>query len=98
MLKGGFKTPDVTKEYPATFHINLKKQFRGLKIGSRLIESFLQYLKGEKIPGVHLATMSDQSAQFFEKQGFTLLHRGKRAYFKHILHQEVPLYIYGKKL
>lgn len=98
MCKGGLKEPNFTKEYPATLHINVKKEFRGLNIGSRLIGAFLDYLKEEKISGVHLATMSDKGAQFFYKQGFRLLHKGKRSYFSHILHRDVPLYIFGKKV
>ncbi len=98
MIKGELKIPDLVKAYPATFHINVKKGFRGLKMGSGLINAYLNYLKGERIPGVHLATMSDEAAQFFLKLGFCLLHKGKRSYFRHILHRDVPLYIYGKKL
>ncbi|MCX5706283.1 MAG: GNAT family N-acetyltransferase [Candidatus Omnitrophica bacterium] len=98
MFKCEFKAPDFTREYPATLHINIKKEFRGLDIGSKLINAFLSYLLEEKVRGVHLATMSDQGADFFSKLGFNLLHQGERSYFSHILHKAVPLYIYGKKL
>ena len=98
LLKGGLSDPDFRKEYPATFHINLRKEFRGQNIGAALIGAYLNYLKEKMIPGVHLATMSEAGADFFSKQSFQLLYKGKRSYFRHILHKDVPLYIYGKKL
>jgi len=97
-LKGEFRMPDFSRDYPATLHINLEKNFRGLGIGSRLISSYLEYLAKERIPGIYLPTMSDKASGFFEKQGFNLLHKGHRSYFRHILHRDLPLYIYGKKL
>lgn len=98
VIGGEFKAPDVTKGYPATLHINIESGYCGLNIGSQLIAAFLDYLKQEKIEGVHLATMSDKAAEFFRRLGFNLLHKGKRSYFRHILHRDVPLYIYGRKI
>jgi len=98
IFRGEHKIPDFTAEYPATLHINIKDGFRGKDIGSMLMDAYLDYLKEEGIPGVHLATMSDRAANFFSKQGFVLLYKGTRSYFRHILHRDVPLYIYGKKL
>lgn len=98
LFKGGLFTPDFAKEYPATFHINIRKEFRGQNIGTALINAYLSYLKQRMVPGVHLATISQAGASFFSKQSFQLLYEGKRSYFKHLLHKDVPLYIYGKKL
>lgn len=98
VIRGEFKMPDFTKGYPATLHINIEKGYRGLNIGSQLIAAFLDYLKQEKVEGVHLATMSDKAAEFFQRQGFNLLHESRRSYFRHILHRDIPLYIYGRKL
>jgi GNAT superfamily N-acetyltransferase len=98
LLKGELSDPDFTKEYPATFHINLQKEFRGQNIGTALIESYLAYLKEKRVIGVHLATLSQAGADFFSKQSFQLLYKGKRPYFRHILHKDVPLFIFGKKL
>lgn len=97
-LRGRLIAPDFTQEYPATFHINVSKDFRGQEIGSGLMRDYLAYLKHEKVSGVHLATMSDSAARFFAGEGFKLLHTSVRSYFRHILHRDVPLYIYGKKL
>ena len=98
LLKNGMHTPDFNRIYPATFHLNIKDNFRGLDIGPQLINSYLDYLKAANIPGVHLATMSDRAAKFFLSQGFQQLYKGKRSYFRHILHRDVPLYIFGKLL
>jgi len=98
LLKNGRHTPDFNQAYPATFHLNIKDGFRGRKIGAKLINAYLDYLKIERILGVHLATMSEQAAKFFLAQGFRQLYQGKRSYFRHILHRDVSLYIFGKLL
>jgi len=97
-LRGRFAAPDFTREYPAILHINIMSGFRGRNIGSRLIESYLEYLKKEGVKGVHLATMSDSAGKFFSGLGFKLLHTSSRSYFKPVLKKEVPFYIYGMKL
>jgi len=97
-FKNGIKTPDFNQAYPATLHLNIKDGFRGQAIGAKLMESYLDYLKIEGVSGVHLATMSDQAANFFLSAGFQQLYKGKRSYFRHILHRDVPLYIFGKRL
>lgn len=98
LISGGLNSPDFTKEYPATLHININNGFRGLNIGTKLVNAYLGYLKSQKVSGVHLATMSDLGAKFFYRQGFSLLYKGKRSYFRPILHQDVPLYIFGKAI
>jgi len=98
LLKNGIKTPNFSKKYPATLHINIREGFRGENIGVQLIEAYFCYLKMKGVAGVHLATMSDKAANFFFLQGFKLLYKGKRSYFEHTLHKEVPLYIFGKLL
>jgi len=97
-LKGEFRMPDFSGEYPATLHINLDRNSRNQRIGSKLMDYYLEYLAGESIPGVYLATMSDMASGFFQKQGFNLLHKSRRSYFRHVLHRDVPLYVYGKRL
>ncbi|MCM8766397.1 MAG: GNAT family N-acetyltransferase [Candidatus Omnitrophica bacterium] len=97
-LKGEFKMPDLFRDYPAVLHINIEKHFRNLGLGSRLIDTYLNYLAENRISGVHLATLSERASHFFKKQGFDLLFKGSRSYFKHILHKDIPIYIYGKRL
>jgi len=97
-LRGDFKEPDFTEEYPAVLHINVLEGFRAMGIGSRLISAYLDYLHKEKIRGVHLATTSGEAGNFFTSQGFHLLYKGTRSYFRHILHRDISVYIYGKLL
>lgn len=98
LFRNGIHTPDFNSEYPATFHLNIRDNFRGQDIGAKLINAYLDYLKIEGVSGVHLATMSERAANFFLSQGFGQLYKGKRSYFRQILHQDVPLYIFGKPL
>ncbi|MFA4989857.1 MAG: hypothetical protein WC576_03705 [Candidatus Omnitrophota bacterium] len=98
LLKREFSEPDFSKEYPATLHINIQDGLRGSKIGAGLINAYLGYLQEQKVPGVHFATLSERASNFFNKQHFDLLYRGKRSYFSYLLHRGLTLYIYGKRL
>jgi GNAT superfamily N-acetyltransferase len=98
LIKGEFYAPDFCKEFPATLHVNLDKDFRGSRIGSRLIERTLHYFKEKQITGVHFGTLSDGANIFFSKMGFDLLFQGKRSYLRHYLGRDLKFYIFGKKL
>ena len=97
-VRGEFFAPSFYKDYPATLHINLREGFRGQASGGRLIDAYLNYLKSENVKGVYLCTMSDKAAEFFTAQGFTLLHEGKRSYFRRYLGRDVTSRIFGKKI
>jgi GNAT superfamily N-acetyltransferase len=97
-LKGEFNMKDLNNDYPATLHINLRKNLRDSGIGSRLIMAFERYLKDQGVKGVHLATMSTAAGDFFGKQGFSLQGQYRRTYFRHVSGQDITVYIYVKKL
>lgn len=98
LLKGEFKVPRLIGKYPALLHINILRGFRKSGIGRRLIEIYINYLRQESIPAVHLGTKSENSTAFFEKQGFRLLYETKRSYFKYILGRDFKYCVYGMKL
>ena len=97
-LKGEFKDPDFFMEYPAILHINILEGFRKSGIGSGLISAFLEYIAVSKIKGVHLSTMSNKAGDFFKVNGFNLIYSTFRSYFRHVTHENITIYIYGKKL
>ncbi len=97
-LKGEFNMKGDIGDYPATLHINLRKDCRGAGAGARLISAFEQYLKDKGVQGVHLATMSTAAGDFFRKQGFSFLCQYHRSYFRHVSGQDTTVYIYVKKL
>jgi GNAT superfamily N-acetyltransferase len=93
-----FFRPDFSRLYPATMHINIQEGFRRAGAGSALMAAYLAYLKEHHISGVRLATYSPAAGEFFRKNGFTLLFKKQRTYFKYILGSELNVYIYGQKL
>jgi len=97
-LKGEFRMPDHFKEYPAVLHINIKEGYRHSGTGARLMEAYLSYLRQNKVPGVCLATMSEDARLFFQREGFVLIHQGKRSYFEYLLKRDLSIYIFAKKL
>ncbi len=96
-LKGELRAPYIGKYCQAKLHIDVRRDFRNSSIGSRLMETYLNYLNNEKVPAVCLATRSDKAARFFEKQGFRLVYKGKRSYLRHILRRDVSHYFYVKQ-
>lgn len=97
-LKGEFASPDFSLQYPATLHINLKQGVRDKGTGSRLMSAYLGYLSDKNVAGVHMASMSEKGSSFFRKEGFSVLHRQRRSYFRHITGADCSVYIFGKKI
>lgn len=97
-FKGEFHSPDFTAEYPAIFHINIARHFRGGGVGRKLVETYLEYLKAEGVKGVHLSTMSEGAKAFFEKLGFRSLFTTQRSFLRYYFQKDIPVYILGKKV
>jgi ribosomal protein S18 acetylase RimI-like enzyme len=97
-LRGEFTLPDCTKLYPALLHINIDKKYRGLGIGRKLIETYVDYLKRENITGVHLITKSENAVNFFKKMGFEVFHKTRLSYLRYLLKKDIECYILVKKI
>jgi GNAT superfamily N-acetyltransferase len=96
--RGEFGSKVPLGDYPATLHINVDGRHRHSGVGSSLMKAYLGYLRSEGVKGVHCATMSEKAGEFFSKEGFGLLYRGRRSYFRQVLGKDVPIYIYGMAL
>jgi ribosomal protein S18 acetylase RimI-like enzyme len=61
--------------FPAHLHINVDQRWRGFGIGMRLIQSYLDQLIYENVPGVHLGTTSENeiACRLYTRMGFLLL-------------------------
>ncbi|MFC1643600.1 GNAT family N-acetyltransferase [Chlamydiota bacterium] len=97
-IKKEFHFPDFSEQYPATFHTNIIKEYRGQNIGTKLMERFFSYLESEKITGIHCATISERASKFYLKHGFNLLFKTKLSYLKYRTGKVFPYYVLGKKL
>lgn len=97
-LKGEFISPDYSKEYPATLHINITEEYRRQNIGSLLVDYFLDFLKRKNIRGVHFGVMSESAKKFFLKLNFNLLFTREYSFLRYLLGENVPHYIMGKQI
>lgn len=72
---GGFPQSIDVARYPAHFHINIRKGFRGGGLGSKLADAFMQQAARARLRGVHVVTRGDNATgrRFFERIGFRLL-------------------------
>jgi GNAT superfamily N-acetyltransferase len=97
-IKGEFFMPDFSRDFPATLHINLDRNFRGQGAGGALVDRYLDYLRKNQVSGVHLGTFSETAKNFFVREGFQELFRSKRTYLKPYIGKEINFYVFGRKL
>jgi len=74
---GGFKRDIPLEKFSAHLHLNVRKDYRGRKVGAGLMQRFIQQAREAGIRGIHLSAREDNSnaCKFFESQGFKLLKR-----------------------
>jgi len=68
-------------DYPAHLHIDLLSRAQGKGQGKLLMDRFIDYLKYNKIPGLHLELSSnnDRAFNFYRKYGIEELDRDKES-------------------
>ena len=86
--------------YPAHLHINTRVELRGSGIGTALMRAYLDQLRNENIPGVHLETSSENkiAVPWYEKLGFQLLQRTPTDLYKASVGHSIDLLVYGLRL
>ena len=97
-VRGEFRLPDFTYDYPATFHINLDEAYRGQRIGQQLIDRYVEYLKENNIKGVYVSTFSEKAKAFFVRNGFRFLFSRPRGYLRYRLGTDTRVHILGREL
>jgi GNAT superfamily N-acetyltransferase len=98
LLKGEFQKSKIPKDYPADLHINVDENFRRFGLGTKLMDAFFEYLRKNRIPGIHLATFSEQGRNFFLKTGFTLLGEQETSQWRYLINRDVKTSTFGKLL
>ena len=76
-MLGGLKRNISFDQYPAHLHVDIKKDFRQMGLGRRLMENFFTQAKSKGINGIYLTTLEDnfRACRFFEQSGFFVLGR-----------------------
>lgn len=66
-------------DYPAHLHIDTDRTVRGKGVGTALMSAYMEKLKAEGIPGVHLSTTNFNIAaiRMYKKLGFAILDSHK---------------------
>jgi GNAT superfamily N-acetyltransferase len=77
---------DLQREYPATCHLNLLPAARGLGLGTRLLELFIETMRARNVPGVHIQMLSENVAvaRLSERLGFRLVRSRPLRAFAHV--------------
>jgi len=99
-LRGGLRRAVPLRNYPAHLHINLRRGFRGQRVGQQLMERFFEQAGQARVSGVHAGVSADNTSgrRFFESFGFVELGRESRFRFPDAPDQETFTIIYGKRL
>ncbi len=86
--------------YPAHLHINMRADRRGQGIGTALMQTFLDQLRTENIPGVHLETTSENkiAVPWYERLGFQRLQSVPMDVYQHSVGHSVDLLLYALRL
>ena len=86
--------------YPAHLHINTRADRRGQGVGTALMHAYLDQLRNENVPGVHLETSSENkiAVPWYEKLGFQLLQRTPTDLYQYSVGHTIDLLVYGMKL
>lgn len=97
-LKGDFKKPFSYREYPAHLHINIIKDYRGMGIGSKLINAFLEYVRTQEIKGIVVTSASLNAKTFFERKGFQLIYTKSIKCLNYLSEHPSWLYVLARKI
>jgi ribosomal protein S18 acetylase RimI-like enzyme len=103
MLMGSLRDEQANidlMEFPANLQIDIRDGYRGAGLGRKLIEAYLEQLKGMNIRGVHLETTSHNEAacHLYEKIGFQMLDEKPNRFWTQMLGYAVYNRSYGLKL
>jgi ribosomal protein S18 acetylase RimI-like enzyme len=87
-------------EYPAHLHINVDVASRGQGLGQKLMDAYLNQIRGLSVPGVTLDTtnLNEAACRLYEKQGFQLLNRRETRVWNYLVEKSVENRSYGLKL
>jgi ribosomal protein S18 acetylase RimI-like enzyme len=99
LLKGDFVGADH-KVYPAHLHINLATRYRGQGAGRALLVAYIDHLRANGVPGVHLETSTQNVAArgLYESLGFEVLSSRETGLWRGVIDGPVELLVYGKRL
>lgn len=98
--RGGHRRRIPLDDYPAHLHINLREGYRGQRLGSLLMEKFIEQVRAVGVDGVHAVVRGDNLpiCRFFERMGFTPLGRQRVVSLEGKRFQEHETVVYGKRL
>jgi len=98
-LRGRPIAPNLD-EYPAHLHINVAAPWRGHGLGRRLMEAYLEQLRGLGLVGVHLETTDHNAAacRMYERFGFRLLGARPSRLWSFAGEEQVEMRCYGLRL
>lgn len=74
---------DIVAQYPAHIHMNLLPRLRGQRIGSRLLELWVDHARTQGVSGIHLGASASNAGgiAFWNRAGFARLREDGAVWF-----------------
>ncbi|MHA6298827.1 GNAT family N-acetyltransferase [Devosia sp. CAU 1758] len=75
IMKPQQSPPDLVAAYPAHIHMNLLERLRGQRVGTRLLQGWIDRARANGVSGIHLGASTTNSGgiAFWTRSGFTPL-------------------------
>jgi GNAT superfamily N-acetyltransferase len=72
---------DLVARYPAHIHMNLLERLRGQRVGTGLLQRWIESARAAGVPGIHLgaSASNDGGISFWKRSGFTPLRADDNA-------------------
>jgi GNAT superfamily N-acetyltransferase len=93
LFRGLRETPEIPRK-AAHLHFNLKKNYRGIGIGKKLINTFLEYLRENGIDRVYGGVFSfegKRTEELYKKLGFKIYDKKKITLWRDIIDKKAYL-------
>jgi GNAT superfamily N-acetyltransferase len=72
IMKPGRSPADIVRDYPAHIHMNLLPRLRGQRVGTRLLDLWIDQARASGVKGIHLgaSTTNTGGIAFWTRSGF----------------------------
>ena len=83
MHRPGDNPPDIVAQYPAHIHMNLLPRLRGQRVGTGLLQMWIEQARQAEVSGIHLGASPSNAGgiAFWTRSGFTPLRTEGAVWF-----------------
>jgi GNAT superfamily N-acetyltransferase len=98
--RGELNIPNLSRDYPAHLHTNILDGYRGIGLGKKMMQNWMNHLREHKVPAVHLVTTTSNkiAVPFYKHLGFKTLFEKPITMYEHIVDEYIGMLGMGLSL